>query len=301
MERLRRLLAAENGVVSVVALPEDTFGAGVETVVLRVAAGGRTPLRVPVYRAEAGRPTARTGTLHVNPEAREAPWPLTLDVASPGPVVSGDGPTLCEVTQVTRGINPYHHTTHTPEEIASRLHHADHAAGPDFAPELRGRDLAPFRVAWGGRRFVRYGPWLKEPRDPAVFTGPRLLVRKILGATLVAAYLEGPFYCDQSVYIARLLPGQPWPPLALLGCLGSRFLADLLRTRHQEHDRLFPQLKVAELRAAPLPAVPPDSPSVRALAELVAAHVAAGAPENARAPIDAAVAALYDNHAPRRT
>lgn len=286
---LRRLLATEACLDDVTELPPEAFGAGVETVIVRATKGGRTPVRVPVRRAEP-QDTLPSGTLLVSAEDRAAPWPL-LRGLRPVPVRSAQ--VLGSIAEITRGINPYHHTRHTPEEIRTRVHHADHQAAPDFAPELRGRDLQPFRIDWRGRHWIRYGPWLKEPRDPRFFEGPRLLVRKILGPTLVAAYTDAPFLCDQSIYIAKLQPGQPWPPLALLACLGSRHVAELLRTRHQEHDTLFPQLKVAELRDVPLPAVTPDDQRLTALAAALEAHLAAGAPEDARGPIDAAVEALY--------
>ena len=90
--------------------------------------------------------------------------------------------------------------------------------------------------------------------------------------------------------------------LALLALVSCRAVADLLRARHQEHDLLFPQLKVAELRALPLPPVSPQSPAVLDLAEQTARFLAAtegagGADAehvaHARAALDAAAERLY--------
>jgi hypothetical protein len=214
--------------------------------------------------------------------------------------------TLGDVAEVTRGINPYHRCMHTPAEIRARVHHAG-GPGEGLSPELCGRDLGPYRLWWRGTRYVRYGPWLKEPRHPRFFDGPRLLVRKVLGETLCAAYAEASLYCDQSVYVARLREGQPWPPGALLAFVNSRVVAALVRGRCQEDDRLFPQIKVAELRAVPLPPVAPDAPAVAALAaralrlqalEGGVPRGAAGGPHGGEAAalreaIEADVAALY--------
>jgi hypothetical protein len=292
---LRRLLGGEHRLEAVVELPPETFAAGVETVLLRVTRGGRARSRVPVLAAGPEAPVRPAGELVIDLDAPAAPWPLFRPGTPLVPALSRAAGRLGDVAEVTRGINPYHHTRHTPDEIARRVHHAHHCAGHEYTPELRGRDLQPFRIDWGGRHWIRWGPWLKEPRHPRFFEGPRLLVRKILGETLVAAYTDAPFHCDQSVYIVKLRPGQPWPPLALLAWVGSRPLADLLRARHQEHDRLFPQLKVTELRNAPLPPVAPDAPAVRALAEHMAVFLADGAPESGRAAIDAEVRALYES------
>ncbi|MCA9541579.1 MAG: hypothetical protein KC620_21925, partial [Myxococcales bacterium] len=204
--------------------------------------------------------------------------------------------TLGEVAEVTRGVNPYHHTTHTADQIAARVHHAAAPAGPDWVPEVRGRDLPEaFVLTERADRWLQYGPWLKEPRDPRFFRGPRLLVRKIFGPTLCAVFLDRPLHCDQSVYIARLRDGQPYDPFALLACVASRVIAALLKARHQEHDALFPQLKVAELRAVPLPPVPPGDPHLARAAEAARALQAGTADDRAatRAALEAAIAAAY--------
>lgn len=286
--KLRAHLLGRHGLERLVELPEDTFDAGVDTVVVGLRCEGRTADEVPIHDAEG----ARRGRLVFDRGEPAAPVAVARTPEAASLVVASRGwrTTLGDVAEVTRGVNPYHHTRHTPEEIAARVHHADHRAGDDFVPELRGRDLGAYRVEASGSRWIRYGPWLKEPRDPRFFEGPRLVVRKILGETLCAAYLEAPLCCDQSVYIAKLRPSQPWPAGALLAVCNSRVVAALLRTRHHEDDRLFPQLKVAELRGLPLPPVDPvglGPLAVRALA------LQDDYSTRAREAIEAEVAALY--------
>ncbi|MFN3200184.1 MAG: redoxin domain-containing protein [Bradymonadia bacterium] len=272
--RLRRLLVGEHTTTEVLELPQSVFGAGVETVVVRVQAGGRTGPSIPVlgWAPDAEdvemAPTAR-GSLIVTPERPEAPLPLSRDAETASMLVRSRHwrVTLGDVAELTRGVNPYHRTTHTPEQIAARVHHADHAVNDTYVPELRGRELGAYRLWLTGRYWLSYGPWLKEPRDPRFFEGPRLLVRKVLGETLCAAYTEDPLCCDQSVYIARLLEGQPWPPGALLAIICSEAVTRLLRARHQADDRLFPQLKLGELRRLPLPPVAPRDVRLHALSD----------------------------------
>jgi peroxiredoxin/SAM-dependent methyltransferase len=293
---LRQLMLDAHRLRRVVELPEDLFGAGVATVAVELV-DGRTPestwltdldgrARGQLLRASGppSAPLALTRTRGTRALLRAARgWPQTL----------GD------VAEVTRGVNPYHRRTHTPEQIAARVHHADAPQGPHWRPELCGRHLRPYELRWDGRRHLHYGPWLKEPRKPRFFEGPRLLVRKILGETLCAAYLDTPFVCDQSIYVARLRSEQPWPPGALLACLSSTLMAALVRARHHEDDRLFPQLKVGELRSLPLPPVAPDAPEVQALASLALQLQALGGPTVSpaaaalRLDIEGGVRALY--------
>lgn len=281
---LRAFLLGRNTLERLVRLPATTFPAVVETCLAWFQAGGITAPQVPVFDEE----TRRIATLLFDAAAPDASVSMARDPAVARLLATSRGwtTTLAEVAEVTRGVNPYHHSLHAPEEIAARIHHADQCLGPEWRPELRGRHLAPYQVAWAGDTFIRYGPGLKEPRHPRFFEGPRLLVRKILGTTVHAAYTEAPFVCDQSVYIVRPRPGQPWDLHTLLGCLNSRLMADLLRARHGPHQHLFPQLKVADLKEFPLPEADPAGPQARAVATL--ARVGTGGES-----LEEAVRALY--------
>ena len=235
---------------AVAELPIDTFDASVETVVLHLRKVPSEGAKIPVEGPHGGH-------LYI-PANPSDPWPLARTAQAEAILKAANRCTftLGDVAEITRGINPYHHTTHTPAQIATRVHHSDRSQGPEWVPELRGRHLGAYRLWWSGAHWIHYGPWLKEPRARRFFEGPRLVVRKILGATLCAAYLDTPLCCDQSVYIARLTNSW-WPPGVLLAILNSHFIAELFRTRHQEDDQAFPQIKVAELRWLPLPPVDP--------------------------------------------
>ena len=289
--RMRRFLLERHTLDCVVELPVSAFGAEVETIVVHLSRMGQTAAEVPIWAIGDDGHRTRRGALLYDADTPDAPLPIARD-ARAHRLLTGSRRwtrTLGDVAEVTRGINPYHRATHTPEQIADRVHHADHRVDDTYVPELCGRDLGPYRLWWSGARWVSYGPWLKEPRDPRFFDGPRLLVRKIIGKTLCAAYAEDRLCCDQSVYIARLRPGQPWPAGAVLAFLSSHTIVDLLRARHQEDDQLFPQLKVIELRNAPLPPVDPGDPRVAALA---GAALALQAAESAQfEALDAFVAA----------
>lgn len=281
---IREVLTVEHGLCEVIEVDADAFNAVVETVVPHVVAAGETPARVPVVS-----PGGSTrGTIIRDPDHPGDPLPLARTTADVRLLEASRTwrTALGDVCEITRGINPYHHTRHSPEEIACRIHHADRRRGPGWYPELRGAHLpAPFRVEWPGDTWIHYGPWLKEPRKPRFFDGPRLVVRKILGETLHAAWLDGPFYADQSVYIARIPPDCPWDGHALLACVNSWLVARLLRVRHQEDDQHFPQLKVAELKSLPLPPVAAGDPRVTALGDAVR--------RGALDRLEAAVEALY--------
>ena len=297
MRKLRAWLMTAHRLESVIEVPVETFDAAVETAVPVFAVGeGPSVEPVPVCGLDGD----RVGTVHPEAHDPQAPLPLTRSRRAAALLTASRRwtITLGDVAEINRGINPYHHSTHSKAQIAARVHHADRRVADDWSPELRGRHLtAPYRRAPGGDHWIHYGPWLKEPRAPRFFRGPRILVRKILGETLHAVYVDEHIYCDQSVYIARIRPDCPYPAHGLLACVNSRLIATLVRTRHQTHKTHFPQLKVGELRHLPLPPVPPDDPRWLELAAQGRAMQAAathGAVDPAqRARIEAAVDALY--------
>lgn len=290
---LRRLLLENHCLESVVEVPVEAFDAAVETAVPIFSIGrGPTVEPVPVLDLVG----ERVATVHPDPDDLEAPLPLTRTARARGLLVASRGwpMTLGRVCEINRGINPYHHTTHSKAQIAARVHHSGHRVDDGWSPELRGRDLpGAYRLDWKGDHWIHYGPWLKEPRAARFFEGPRILVRKILGETLHGVYVDRPFYCDQSVYIARIRDGCPYPAHALLACVNSRLIATLIRSRHQTHRTHFPQLKVGELRDMPLPPAPADDPRWAALGEL-AERMQASPDDALGARIEAMVAALYD-------
>lgn len=284
--RLRRWLLTTHRLDALVEVPPDAFDAVVATAIpVFTIDRGPSPAAVPVTPA---------GTLSLPRDG--APLPLARTPRAAAILAASTRWTtpLGAIADVTRGINPYHHTTHPPDQIRDRVHHAD-APRPGWSPELRGRDLpAAYRLT-APTRWIHYGPWLKEPRHPRYFRGPRLVVRKILGDTLCAAYLDRPLYCDQSVYIVKLHPEQPYPPYGILASVASRLIATLLRTRHQCDDDAFPQLKVGDLRGLPLPPVPPDDPRWQALARAAEAMQARGGDSvEGRAHLEATLEAMYD-------
>ncbi|MEZ4470908.1 MAG: N-6 DNA methylase [bacterium] len=259
---LRLFVLGQHRLRRVIELPAAAFDAGVEATIAVIERDGPTPATAPVTDV-AGR---RIGELLFDLDDFGAPAALARRPSDAALLRRRFTRTVGDAAEVVRGVNPYHKSTHTPAQIADRIHHARAPAGPAWRAELRGRHLAPWHIAWPADAYIHYGPWLKEPRDPRFFEGPRVVVRKILGATLIAAVTEAPFVCDQSVYIVR--PRAGWDPYLLLACLHSRLVAALLRTRHQAHGALFPQLKVAELRGAPLPPVEPDDPRAGVVAAL---------------------------------
>ena len=92
---------------------------------------------------------------------------------------------------------------------------------------------------------------MAEPREWKYFTGERICLRKIVGKTLYASYVNKINVADQSVYIAKVKDKRV-DTKYLLSLFNSRLLTWYFRIKANEFDKLFPQIKVIEFKELPI-------------------------------------------------
>jgi len=128
---------------------------------------------------------------------------------------------------------------------------------PDVYPYYKGGDIERYRLGQA-TTFLKYGPWLAEPQKLSRFTGPRLIIREILGAPpyrVRATYLEESALYNKS--ILHILPKEHVSPktvLALLGIINSRLGSIIFHETGRKTQRtLFPKLLNADLKGFLIP------------------------------------------------
>jgi type I restriction-modification system DNA methylase subunit len=167
---------------------------------------------------------------------------------------------LSSVAAITRGVHPYRlggygksafgSGAQTRRDLAERPYHSSKKKR-DYRPFVYGRDLHRFTPPHA-TEYVKYGPWLAEPRGPEFFEGERVYSRKILADRLVVTVETIDSVADQQVYITK--PTQNFLSAAFLaGILGSRLMACFIRSYYDEATQAFPQIKVSQLKALPIP------------------------------------------------
>ncbi|MFQ5852766.1 MAG: Eco57I restriction-modification methylase domain-containing protein, partial [Candidatus Binatia bacterium] len=169
---------------------------------------------------------------------------------------------LQDVALVTRGVHPYRTGGYgqsafgsgpqTIRDVKERPYHSQ-SKEKGYRPFIYGRDLRRFSPP-KATEFVKYGPWLAEPRQPEFFQGERVYSRKILGDRLVATIETTDSVADQQVYIARPKTNDV-SAMYLGGVLGSRLIAFFIRGFYDEVNDAFPQIKVGQLKSLPIPAI----------------------------------------------
>ena len=138
----------------------------------------------------------------------------------------------------------------TKKDVDERPYHSLNPKN-GYRPFLYGKDMNRFSLK-EPREYVKYGTWLAESKDPKFFEGDRLYVRKILGNRVVVCPEVGETsVVDQSIYICK--PTIDIDIYGLAGLVGSRVIADYVRTYLDQDTQTFPQLKVNEVRGFPVP------------------------------------------------
>jgi type I restriction-modification system DNA methylase subunit len=165
-----------------------------------------------------------------------------------------------EICTVNRGVHAYRNDGYgksrfaegyqTDRDYLEKSYHSDTKLDKTYHNEVRGKNIFPYFYK-SSDKFVSWGDWLAEPRDWDFFTGERIYLRKIVGETLYAAFVEKDNVADQSVYIAKIKDSR-FKIRYLLSLLNSKLITWYFRIKANEFDKLFPQIKVTEFKELPI-------------------------------------------------
>lgn len=169
--------------------------------------------------------------------------------------------TVADIGDVRFGVKVYQtgkgKPPQTGKEAKAKSFESSSKDGPDYFPYLWGQHVS----RWGFARelpWLKYGKHLAEPRSIALFEGPRILVRRIVGERLVICPVIESMIADQLLHTVKVtIPGVDHRFLAAL--LGSRAIAYYFRKRFNRTEKTFPEIRVSELNSLPLPFRSPAS------------------------------------------
>ena len=162
---------------------------------------------------------------------------------------------LEEISDVTRGINPYDKYRGQSEEIIkTQAYHANYKKDSSFVPELRGRHINRYIYNWDNISYVSYGDWLAAPREKKYFEGERILCRQVLSTHLNCCLITEDFIIDQSVFIAKITKeyASIYNAKYVLALFASKLLSYYFRNKANEFDALFPKIKIGEFKNLPI-------------------------------------------------
>jgi len=151
------------------------------------------------------------------------------------------------------GIKVYETGKGNPKQKATdakgHIFEANNQIDKTYRRYLEGRDINTYRIDYTDR-WLKYGDNLAAPRDPHLFEGERILVRRIVGNTLISAYTDGDYVTSQLLQIVK--PFEQSDTKFLIGIINSKLLAFYFRKKYNRQDITFPEIRIYELSKLPI-------------------------------------------------
>ena len=124
---------------------------------------------------------------------------------------------------------------------------------------LQGKDVHRFGLAWSGM-WMRYGPWLSQPRDIEMFMRPRVLLREITAAppySLLSCFIDETYLSNKSVLTILHDRDDSIELKALAAVLNGKLMTFFYKGYGVKGERkLFPKVVIRNLREFPYPKAP---------------------------------------------
>jgi adenine-specific DNA-methyltransferase len=185
---------------------------------------------------------------------------------------------LSEIAEVLYGIKAYQvgkgNPPQTPKIRDTKPFTAERQVTKGFLPFYDGKDIGRYEVYWRHNNWIKYGPWLAEPRKPEKYESEKILIRKIVGETLIATYIPVTSYCNTLLFVLKLKSECKLKYPFVLGLLNSRFIGWYFRKKFQiSVDDTFPQIMIQDIVQFPVP-IPEQSRHDEMIAKVEAMLVA---------------------------
>ena len=174
------------------------------------------------------------------------------DVAIRRKIENGSVP-LELLAEVKFGIKLYETGKGTPAQKPSdaenHVFEATKKLSSGYRRYLEGKDVNRYAVTWKDR-WLKYGGNLAAPRDPKLFQGQRLLVRRIVGERLIATFTDDDYVTSQLLQIVK--PLEQNQAKYFLAVLNSSLQAYYFKKKYNRQDKTFPEIRIYELAALPI-------------------------------------------------
>ena len=158
---------------------------------------------------------------------------------------------LGNICRYTLGLQVYHNSIHSKEEIEKRVYHSTDKLNDTYFPEIHGSQVMRFHFLENFQEYVAYGNWCYNKPEWVFCAGKRVLIREILGSDgLVCALIELTGIPNKAIIIA--IP-EKFSNEYLLGLLSSRlFTFYVNKTTEKGKQRLFPRISLSTLKNLPI-------------------------------------------------
>ncbi|MDO6597383.1 N-6 DNA methylase [Oceanihabitans sp. 2_MG-2023] len=162
-----------------------------------------------------------------------------------------------DIAEMFSGIKAYEVGKGTPRQTTEIRDKKPYTAilkkTKEWLPFYEGKHVTSYGLKWNQNSYISYGEWLAAPRDPNQFLGEKILIRKIIGARLIATYIPETSYCNTLLFVLKLKDKEIIDYKTLLGILNSKLIAWYFRHKFQiSDDDTFPQIMIRDILKFPL-------------------------------------------------
>jgi len=141
----------------------------------------------------------------------------------------------------------------TEDQIRKRIYTADRKIDSSYSELIGAGNVKRYCIA-GNKGWIKYGEHLAAPRSPDLFSGPRLLLRRIVGARLDAAFVEEWLPSNTDVIIMKPKNEKKPNCFFFMGLICSKICAHLAKSGNVNLDRqAFPKINTNTLETLPVP------------------------------------------------
>ncbi|MDD5675967.1 MAG: TaqI-like C-terminal specificity domain-containing protein [Chitinivibrionales bacterium] len=159
------------------------------------------------------------------------------------------------ILSINVGIKPYQagkgEPPQTKDVVESRPFDSDRKLNSFYRPYLRGGDINRYKIVPLEERYIKYGPWLAEPRPAADFDAELKIVMRQTGDSLVAAIDTKRYLCLNNMHV--LVPTNDELKLPfLLGLINSSLLNWYYHTLNPEIGEALAEVKKTNVAKLPI-------------------------------------------------
>lgn len=166
---------------------------------------------------------------------------------------------VSDIGAMFSGIKAYEVGKGTPVQTElirdTKPYTSDKRESSKWSVHYDGKDIGRYQIFWENNNWINYGEWLAAPRDPDVFKGEKILVRKIIAKTLIATYVPETSYCNTLLFVLKL-KSKAFSYKSVLSILNSNLIGWYFRKKFQITDEdTFPQIMIRDILQFPIPDV----------------------------------------------
>jgi hypothetical protein len=163
---------------------------------------------------------------------------------------------LSKLTEIKYGLKAYQEgkgkPAQTREQVDKKEFTSEVQKSPNFKPFLEGKEIFRYLNTWNENNWITWGSWLAEPRSKDLFTGERLLFRKIAGKKLTGTYIDKDAFSNTLLYIIKS-KDRNCSLKFILSILNSALIGFFFRLAYSiRDDDLFPQIMLDDISNLPI-------------------------------------------------